>query len=280
MKPYFSKQKIIRSAVSRYDNYCVGYPYKNGYITGLIVAIDSSKLAFSHSGSRGLDSIVAYDRAETGGAYIGQINMSVVSSFVGPEGLIWGYDIAKEDSLNLPSYLPSKIIKNKFPNRIIKDAENLRQATIALLGTNAEKHFPLLPGSHVPCAAKFRFATGPTCLYATAAIGIPEERNKNACLLMEDMGQIISANSSIADAKQKIALGTIASVLEVGKNQHVNYKTIFVDVVAKEIAAGEIGCALVAVPYFHLAKKAYDEKLVKMDLKQWIKLKKKYFLNS
>ena len=206
--------------------------------------------------------------------------MSVVSSFVGPEGLIWGYDIAKKDTIDLPPYLPPKTIKKRFSGYIVKNAENLRQALNALFGSNAEKHFPLLPGSHVPCAAKFKFATGPTCLYTAAGIGIPEDRNKNACLLMEDIGQIISVNSSIANAKQKISFGTINSILEVGKNQHINYRTIFIDVITKEIPTGEIGCALVAVPYFHLAKKAYNENLSKLNLEKWTLLKKKYFLNS
>lgn len=277
MRPFFSIPKILRSATNQYNDYCIGYPYKNGYITGLIVAIDSFKLTFSHSGSQGLDSIIAYDRAEAGGAYIGQINMSIVSSFIGPEGLIWGYDVAKENSIELPSYLLPKIIKKKFPNYIIKNAENLRQATIALFGTNVERHFPLLPGSHVPCAAKYHFAQGPTSLYATIGIGIPEDRNKNACLLMEDTGQITGTDSRIKNTEQKIAFSTITSIIEVGKNQHVNYKTILIDVIVKEIVAGEIGCALIAVPYFHLAKNAYDKNLSSINLKKWITLKQKYF---
>ncbi len=47
------------------------------------------------------------------------------------------------------------------------------------------------------------------------------------------------------------------SVGEVGRNQRVPYLQIVLDLTLREVHAGEIGCALVAMPYFHLARAAY-----------------------
>jgi len=278
MKLLFSKRKNIISAISSYGNYCIGYPYKGGYIAALLLNIDSFNTTSDNLESEGLDSIVAYDRAETSSAYIGQINMSLVSSFVGPEGLIWGYDVAKNDEILLPEYLSQKVIGHKFNGLTIKNGENLRKAATALFGTNNKRFFPFLPGSHVPCAAKFHFAKGQVYLYATIAIGIPKDRDNNACSLMEDVGEIKKFSNEYFDQiKQKISLGVISSVLEIGKNQNIEFEEIIVDTIIKEIKKGDMGCALVAMPYFHLAKNAYDKNLPDINLKNWIALKQKYF---
>jgi len=74
----------------------VGYLGQGGYLTALIMGFGSFPKTFSHKGSEVLDSVLAYDRAEVEDIYLGQINMSLVSSFSGPEGLIWGYDCARK----------------------------------------------------------------------------------------------------------------------------------------------------------------------------------------
>jgi hypothetical protein len=94
---------------------------------------------------------------------------------------------------------------------------------------------------------------------------------------MEDVGQILSLEGINTSARQKISLNSLHSVLEVSKNQNIKFKEIFIDFVAEEIKAGDIGCVLVAMPYFHLAKNAYVENLPDLSLKEWIALKQKYF---
>jgi len=196
--------------------------------------------------------------------------MSIVSSFCGPQGLIWGYDVAKENSLKQPN-----LKREKFNDATIKNAANLRKAAKELFGTKQKLHFPLLPGSHVPCAGRFLILEGPVLLYAAIAIGIPQNRDKSACLIMEDVGQLAHLNM-----KSKIMLNVVLSVLEIGKNQNIKYKEIFVDFVSKKIMADEVGAALVAVPYFRLAKKALTKNLSKQTLQEWSESRKSYFLNS
>lgn len=281
MQSIFSKEKILQLSISPYDNYCVGYSGQGRYITALVMGIGAFKEKFSHVGSDLLDSIVAYDRAEADDAYIGQINMSIVSSFCGPEGLIWGYDVSQNKKAQ-HSILSTKELAS-FNGVKIRNGEGLREAAKMLFGTKNEKHFPFLPGSHVCCAGKYRFFRGPTFLYSAVAIGVPRDRNKSACLLMEDVGQLINTEEKkeiSKRAKKKIILNIIRSVLEVGKNQKTTYEEIITDFVSGDIKAGEIGCALIAMPYFHLAKNAYDKHLSKKKLKDWAKEKRKYFLNN
>lgn len=277
----FSKNKIGESVLGPYENHCVGYPGQGNYLVALVIGIGSFEKSFSHSGSDILDRILAYDRAEVSEAYLGQINMSIVSSFCGPEGLIWGYDLAKKEDISLPAFLPSFFSKEaieEFKGIKIKNGENLRKAAAALFGTVQEKHFPFLPGSHVPCAGRFYTKSGPTILYGVIAIGIPENRKKAACLLMEDVGEITASEGIIVPIKEKLMFNAIKSVIEVGKNQKVRYREIFVDFVAKEIASQEIGCVLIAMPYFLLPKKAFTNRLVEQNLKEWVESTREYFL--
>lgn len=276
MQVSFAKDKIIESSLSPYDNYCLGYTGEGGYFVALVMAIGVFKRTLSHAGSVILDSIVAYDRAETAETYLGQINMQIVSSFCGPQGLIWGYDVAAENETEVTPLLGKEKI-GRFSGVKIRNGTNLRRAAKELFGTKDDLHFPFLPGTHVPCAGRFLFEQGPINLYSAIAIGIPENRSRSACLLMEDVGRLDKINPEI---KQEVIQRAIESVFEIGRNQEISYKEIFVDFVSREINSEEIGCALVAMPYFHLAKKAFTKYLSQHTLREWKEDRKHYFLHE
>jgi histidine decarboxylase len=278
MKPSFLKNEIVKSAISPYDQYCVGYSGQGNYLTALVMGAGVFKKTFSHSGSEVLDKIMAYDQAEIAEAYIGQINMSIVSSFCGPQGLIWGYDLAKKEDISLPAFLPTFQVQKEFEGVKLKNGENLRKAATALFGTNEERHFPFLPGSHVPCAGRTYIKSGPTILYGAIAIGIPEDRGKAGCLLMEDVGEITASEGIIGPIKEKLMFNAIKSAMEVGKNQKIKYQEVFIDFITKKIEPDEMGCVLVAMPYFLLAREAFNEGLLNQNLKEWIENSQKYFL--
>ncbi len=96
-------QGILEKSISPYEKYCDGYGNTkssgNSYLLGFVLSTGKTKKQFYHDGSKMLDEINAFDIAETKGPYIGQINMSIVSSFCGPQGLIWGYDIYASEAL-------------------------------------------------------------------------------------------------------------------------------------------------------------------------------------
>jgi len=275
----FLPDQILLSGVSPYEQYCVGYSGRGGYLTAVVMGQGAFRKTFAHAGSNLLDSIVAYDRAEIDGPYIGQINMTTVSSFCGPEGLIWGYDIARVDC-GTPSFLTSEDLA-EFTGMTIRDASGLRAAATALFGTNDDRHFPFLPGAHVFCAGRYRFFDGPTSVYSAVALGIPQDRDSAAAVLMEDVGQLDLVEQATTNAtKRNVLLGMIRSVLEIGRNQRVKYAEIFIDMSLKRIAAGDVGCALVAVPYFHLARHAHDDNLADQTIDEWVTKKRSFFLSS
>ncbi len=265
----FSPEDNLKQAISPYDEYCVGFKTPGsgggGYINAVILSIGKAPLAFSHEGSKILDSIVAYDKAEVNKAYIGQINMSIVSSFCGPNGLIWGYDIVKAPNLkrNHP-LLGSFTVGDNVP---VYTTESLEEMAVRLFGTRDEKRFNLLPGSHVPCAGRFLKIKGPAHIYCALGMGIPENRADSAILFMEDIGEMHSLD--IEELRKKIVENMAQSIISIGNNHNIKYKEIFVGSKDQMIVEGEIGCNLVAIPYFTMAKKAIVGKMSQISLEEW-----------
>jgi len=153
--------------LSPYQKFCAGYNDRatknNSYFTGFVLATAKTNLQFNHSGSWTLDSINAFDLAEVDNTNLGQINMINVSSFCGPQGLVWGYDYPVMDKRKL-----SKIKNLKFKKKTVPvySARPLLEATNKLFGTRDHKRFPLMPGSHVPCAGKDIKKIGPESIYS------------------------------------------------------------------------------------------------------------------
>ncbi len=279
---------------SAYNQHCTGYQNPDNIGTGYILApslhVGSVPIKFSHPDSVILDEINAFDMAEARGVYLGQINVITVSSFCGPQGLIWGYDLVTHAALQHKSQLKITTLTNHQKNKVpVYEAAPLFEATQQLLGGRDGKHFPILPGSHVPCATKRIIKTGPSHLYCALAIGIPQNRKQQACLLMEnvgEMGPIPHTAESIEQYRQHIKLDTAQSILLVGENQNINYQKIFVGISDIVITAGSIGCALVAAPYLCLAKKAIPtnyktaDALKSLSLNQWQQKVEKFYITA
>lgn len=291
----------LKNAISSHEQYCDGF-HGGNYITGIVLNVGVADLKFHHSGSWLLDSIIAFDRAEVASTNIGQINMITVSSFCGVGGLIWGYDIARHPNLYkkhelLKDYhIKGGLIKKNIP---VYSAEALQESLFKLFGSIKEKRFPLIPGAHVPCAGKHISMIGPKHIYAAMGFGIAKHREKDACLFMEDIGQINeevnfyehdngfvnkNKNSNTQEIKTKILKNMAKSIIEVGKTQNIEFKEIFVDMVDIVIKENQVGCALVAAPYFSLAKNAISENdlslMSKYSLFEWENQFKKCFLKN
>jgi histidine decarboxylase len=280
----FNPKENILGSVSPYKKYCDGFKSPGssgkGYVNSLILSIGKTSLNLNNDGSNIINEILAYDDAETKSAYIGQINMTIVSSFSGPNGLIWGHDIARADSLKEKHPLLQEKTKGDKGMISIYNIEPLLKASESLFGFNRERHFPLLPGSHVPCAGRFLFKKGPCHIYSALSISIPKDRSKSASLLMEDVGIF---NNDREETKKIVLENLIESALAIGENQQLEFEKIFVGLKEEKIKKGETGCALVAMPYFTLAQNAIvkgnPEELLNLSLSEWEKKSKEFFLN-
>src|SRR6056297_73387 len=255
----FSLKKNAKEAMSLYENYCDGYkspaPNGKGYFVSPVLTVGKVSERFYHPGSRILDSILAYDKAETTSAYLGQINMTNVSSFVGVNGVIWGYDVVKPEDLKKSYVQAWKSLDRDGKEVSVYDIAPLQRASEELWGRVEKKHFPFLPGAHVPCAGRYFIKEGPTEIYGAMAMGIPEDRAKQAVLIMEDTGEVKGIGRK--ELQKKVTKDISKSVLDIGRIQNIKYKEIFVGFQSISLDSDEIGCALVVMPYFYLAKKAY-----------------------
>ena len=90
---------VVNGAVGPFDDYCDGYGNPGSSGGGYISVLKLSTGTVAKTMDSVLEGIVSYDRAEKNDAYAGQINMIAASSFSGPNGAVWGYDLARHDGL-------------------------------------------------------------------------------------------------------------------------------------------------------------------------------------
>lgn len=256
------KVSILQEAEGIHENHCSGFfeSRNNSYIVGLNLSTAKVKQDLGHGGSNTLNEINAFDKAEVADINLGQINVITVSSFCGPKGLLLGVDLLPPKNFD---FFKINSLSNKKCN--VYDMKPLINATRELLGTLKDKRFPIFPGSHIPCAGKSIQKNGPCELYSAIAIGIPENREVDACLLMEDVGVI--QEQKINDIKRYL----VNSIESIGQNQSINYKSIFIGIETIDTKPGETGCALVFAPYLSFPKKIVRqaESFVSETLEEW-----------
>lgn len=283
MEQRINKKFLVQRALSPFQKYCSGFrgdPDKS-YILGFVLSVVKMKERLSHSGSWLLDKINALDLAEVESVNMGQVNLIKISSFCGPNGLIWGYDLVPP--CNLYQKHPLRIEETSFRPKVkVYSAQPLLQAFKTLLGTVKEPHFPIFPGSHLFSAYRTIISKGPDNIFASLAVGIAKDRTKRACVLMEDIGRIPVPKKDKADYKKEILQKIVDSVVVIGRNNNIEFKEIFVEAFDIEIEKGEVGCALVAAPYLTLAQQAIELKgrvsFLEVNLEQWQELIKEKFL--
>jgi histidine decarboxylase len=186
--------------------------------------------------------------------------MITVSSFCGLAGAVWGYDVVRPAGGFEPHPLiPTGFVRQGRTTVPVYSASPLLGASRALFGTVTGKRFPLLPGAHVPCAGRHIEMAGPCHAYAAFGIAIARDRARDANLIMEDVGIIPLTEREAGDgqAYKAMILEKVAqSVLVIGENQGVEYSEILLELKDTPVAQGQIGSALIAAPYFTLARQA------------------------
>jgi len=271
-------EDIVNGAVGPFDLYCDGYGNAGssglGYISVLKLQTGKVKADMDVV----LEGIVSYDRAESLGTYVGQINMVAASSFNGLNGAVWGYHLAKHESIADGSIKP--MFKKERGDGVeipVYSVEPLLDAGKRLFGTSDERRFPLLPGAHVNCAVKDHTVKGPTSVWCAIALAIAEDREKDSNLFIEDAGDVADLKSD----EERVAyldrlMHNIAlSIVRCGDDSGVKYKEIFVGYKTEWIPEGYVGCALTCAPYAVLAKKAVPESgpasMLSMKVSDWEK---------
>ncbi len=271
-------ENILNGAVGPFDNYCDGYGNNGtsglGYVSVLKLQTGKVKADMDVV----LEGIVSYDRAESLGAYVGQINMVAASSFNGLNGAVWGYHLSKEESIADGSIKPMFTKKRSDGVEIpVYSVEPLLRAGEKLFGTAEKRKFPILPGAHVNCAVKDKTVKGPTDVWCAIALAIAEDREKDSNLFIEDAGDSIPRESEedrVAYLNQLME-NIATSIVRCGDDNKVKYKEIFVGFKTEWIPEGHVGCALTCAPYVVLAKNAIPKSgpasMLEMTVSDWEK---------
>jgi histidine decarboxylase len=279
-----SLREVVKGAVGPFPSHSDGYGNPGasglGYIAVVTLHTGQTPKEFAIPGQNGegLDGTVAFDRAEANGAYMGQINLIVASSFIGLNGAIWGYDIAK--AMDIAERKPFKLfeITESTAGRVpVYPADPLIDAASRLLGARDAPRFPLLPGAQVIAAHKEITAVGPTTVWCGIAIAIAENRDIDANAIMELCGELRGQSAGETEEQyfRLVRENLAKSVMRVGANQDVKYREIFVGVKHEFVPEGSVGYAMATAPYIVLAKGAVPpggpEKLLEMNISDWEK---------
>ncbi|WP_256996531.1 histidine decarboxylase, pyruvoyl type [Methylococcus capsulatus] len=278
--PALSLPEVVKGAVGPFPAHSDGYGNPGasglGYITLITLHTGQTRreLAITGQTGEGLDGTLAFDRAEANGAYLGQINLIVASSFVGVNGAIWGYDVAKAAEIGERKLF--EIGEPKTGGIPVYPADPLLDAAARLLGTRDAPRFPLLPGAQVIAAHKEITAPGPATVWCGVAIAIAAHRATDASAIMELCGKHRGRSGRNPPGEHYFRLirrNLAKSVLRVGANQGVRYREIFVVVKHEFVPPGSIGHAMATAPYIVLANNAVPpggpEKLLEMGIYDW-----------
>jgi histidine decarboxylase len=271
-------EDVVNGAVGPFDSYCDGYGHAGASGLGYVSVLKLQTGAVTADMDTVLEGIVSYDRAETLGAYVGQINMVTASSFCGLNGAVWGYHLAKHESIADGSIEPLFTSKRGDGVEIpVYSVEPLLEAGQHLFGTAEEKKFRLLPGAHVNCAVKSHTVTGPTTIWSAIGLAMAEDREQDSNLFVEDAGDSPDLRS---DEERTAYLDQLmehmaTSIVRCGDDSHVKYEKIFLGYKTEWIPEGTVGCALTCAPYVVLAKDAVPASgaasMLSMTVKEWEK---------
>lgn len=274
--------------VGPFDNYCDGFGMPGaaglGYVSTMKVSTGLSDLAHFDGDLELAASIVAYDKAEKNGAYIGQINMGDASSFCGPMGKLWGYDLAVPS--NLRDQLLMTLIQADGNELPVYSADPLLDATQELFGVESKRRFPPAPGSYVLCANKsamgartpydHRSCGDPVnAVWCYLAVSIASDRHNSADLFVEDAGTSTLATSGEMESWLASHVRSVAnSIVACGADQGGTFRETFISWAYTMIPEGHAGIALACAPYVTLAKNAVVggrfDSMLGMSLSEWL----------
>lgn len=265
--------------VGPFENYCDGYGEPGaqglGYVSTMKLATGLADVR-DYKGDFVLEDIVAYDKAEKANAYIGQINMGTASSFCGPMGRLWGYDLAVAP--NLTDHELFSATQYDGSNLPVYSADPLLAATQELFGVEGNRRFPPMPGAYVVCANKSQTSAQSKSvgsLWCYIAISITNDRGNSADLFIEDAGTSqLTDQSQLDQWLASHAVEVVNSIVACGQDQSVKYKETFISWRGVVVPQGYVGTALTCAPYITLAKNAVVgnfENMMGMSLSDWSK---------
>jgi histidine decarboxylase len=252
-------EDVVSGAVGPFDDYCDGYGNAGASGLGYISVLKLQTGAVEADMDKVLEGIVSYDRAETLGTYVGQINMVAASSFSGLNGAVWGYHLARDERIASGAIEP--LFSRKRGDGVdvpVYSVEPLLDAGRRLFGTMEARRFPLLPGAHVNCAVKNHTVMGPTSIWSAIGLAMAEDRERDSNLFVEDAGDAphLQDDEERTAYLEQLMEHMATSIVRCGDDSRVKYREVFLGYATEWIPEGHVGCALTCAPYAVLARNA------------------------
>ncbi|MBM4181307.1 MAG: histidine decarboxylase, pyruvoyl type [Betaproteobacteria bacterium] len=275
-------------AIGPFADYCDGYARPGAEGLGYVSVLKVATATVEKSDDALLDGIVALDRAEAAGAYLGQINMQTASSFCGIAGQVWGHDLAVAEDIAGHHLTPLfSVIQHDGSDLPVYDGQPLLEAGQALFGTADARRYPPAPGAHVICANKSVTAYRPRAdpldvgvgqaygVWCVLALSIARDRRVTADLFIEDAG-VWTHNDREADLaawlrghRPRVA----ESIVACGRGQGLLFERTYLCTAHAIMPPGHLGIALAVAPYVVLARRALPDGdfagLARLTLREW-----------
>ncbi len=270
-----SLQDVVGGAIGPFDDYCDGYGNPGSSGPGYISVVKLSTGMVARQMESLVEEIISHDRAEKNDAYAGQVNMMQSSPLSGLNSAIWGYDVARHDGLTAGTIRPTGVRTQADGTQVqLLPAGPLLEAGEQLFGSESSRRYPLLPGTHVHATIKELTASGPTRVWAAIAVAVARDREHDASLFTEEVGQ--DPFDDDADQREQRVRrrmdALVDDVLREGSATGVSFEQIFLGFKSQQIPEGYIGTALACVPCVVLARSAVpepaDDRLT-ISLSQW-----------
>jgi len=275
-------------AIGPFADYCDGYGRPGAEGLGYVCVVQVATATVEKSDDALLDGIVALDRAEAAGAYLGQINMQTASSFCGIAGHVWGHDLAVAEAIAGHCLTPLFSVTQHDGSALpVYDGQPLLEAGKALFGTAAARRFPPAPGAHVICANKSVTAYRPRAdlidaaagqafgVWCVLALSIARDRRAAADLFIEDAG-VWTRNDRETDLEDWLRghrPRVAESIVACGRGQGLLFERTYLCSAHAMIPRGHLGIALAVAPYVVLARRALPDGdfagLAGLTLREW-----------
>lgn len=278
---HYDVAKVAENAIGNNPDFCTGCTGSctgngGGYVVALKMSADTVLL-------EDLDTLsqvdVAAGRCARNDAYLGKVNLLGSFRYIGPDGALWGYDLARHDGLDVQQPL-FRLPRQDADELPVYDMKPLLNAAERIFGTADSQRFPIRPGSCLAGEGRRMEARGPVWIWSVMGVAIPANRNVAAVTVACDAGLFGNGSNDENDmigyadgALRRVAHGLLAAgndMQAVWEKLYVGCKYIFVE-------PEHLGCVVAYAPAFRLARRCVPEgrrpaEMATLTLSQWEKM--------
>lgn len=299
----------VHGSIAPYAKECSAFlnaagPANCHYLNVCKLSIGQVKIDIFPPGADDLtEGILAYDRAETNDGYMGQLNVVAASSFIGPGGCLWGYDLANNlEAREEWAFSKTTEWKTNYGGTSVYKIDCLLEAGQRLLGSGPlfneyyvpeqcrqpyardvqNIRFRIRPGEMTSAAVKSASTHQPGAIWSAIGVAIPQDEfaDTEARLFYEDAGSFAgdqpeaSAPEWYSQLERRMEAVAGTMVMNAKDQNILKFKEIYIGFVMQVVKKGYYAEAITLSPYIRLASDAVSraggvQKIIDMSISEW-----------